>query len=359
MSHLQIFVVYSQHLDERMKYINSTIDFIKKKAEALNYKVDISIVSEPSREQIDKNIEAFNKRVKYEKYPEDSKENREFNSLITPLNSCQISNIEKHRIIYQNIMQQNTMQQNTNNICLILEDDVVIGQEYIQNVEILLKKLKEKTLGEWDMIFTCLPPVNTNEDSKLQLHPISSTFNQLMCKSSYIIKPAIAKRLFDFTETFKFTLKNGLSRFIYENKDIKAMYVNKHIFLEASKIGIVPTTINPNNFLFQNNQFISLVNISNKTDLKPIDIQEANALYDAIKHMDSADVLHLMGVIHYKSKDYTNAKKYMLDAIASLKKNKGYLQQNSEILNNCINMHQYEQIYLDECKQLQSKYSPN
>jgi len=351
MTNLHIYAVYSQHLDDRMKYINSTIDFIKKKTESLGYTCSINVVTEPSKEVIDANIESYNKRVNYDKYPEDSKENRDFNSLITPLNSCQISNIEKHREIYKIIMNRNE-----EDIYLIIEDDVVIGQEYMANIETFFNKLKEKKFDDWDIIFTCLPPVNSNGD-KMQLVPTRDTFVSLINKSSYIVKPSICKKLFNFTDVFKYTLKNGLSRFIYENKDVKSMYVNRHIFLEASKIGIVPSTINPNNFLFQNNQFINIVNISNKPDITKDDIKEATRLYESIKHMDSPDVMHIMGIIYYKCKDYENSKKFMLEAVASLKKNKGYLQQNSEILNNCINMHQYDQIYLEECKNLPSKYS--
>jgi hypothetical protein len=135
------------------------------------------------------------------------------------------------------------------------------------------------------------------------------------------------------------------------------MYFNRHLFLEGSKIGILPSSINPNNFLFQNNQFISLTNISNKNDITDDDIKEAEKLYESIKHMDSADIMHIIGIIYYKKNDYANSKKFLIDAVASLKRNKGYLQQNSEILNNCINMHQYDQIYLEECKALPSKYS--
>jgi GR25 family glycosyltransferase involved in LPS biosynthesis len=350
MTHIHIYTVYSNNLDIRMKYINSTIDFVKKTTEKLGYVCSINVITEPSKEFVDTNIETFNKRVKYDKYPDDSKLNRDYNGLIQPLNSCQISNIEKHREIYKNILSKNE-----DDICLIMEDDVVVGQEYTHNIEQFFKKLKEKELGEWDMIFTCLPPING--EGKMRLISTREVFNHLMCKSSYIIRPSVCKKLIEFTETFKFTLKNGLSRFIHENPTLNMMYFNRHLFLEGSKIGILPSSINPNNFLFQNNQFISLTNISNKNDITDDDIKEAEKLYESIKHMDSADIMHIIGIIYYKKNDYANSKKFLIDAVASLKRNKGYLQQNSEILNNCINMHQYDQIYLEECKALPSKYS--
>jgi tetratricopeptide (TPR) repeat protein len=349
MNKLNLYVIFSQHLDDRLKYINSTIDFIKKKTELQSYEFNINVITEPSKEFIDKNIEAFNKRVNYEKYP-DTVENKEFNTLIHPLNSYQISNIEKHREIYRHIMNKSE-----NELHFIIEDDVVVGQEYITNIDILLKRFKENTLNDWDILFTCLPSMKQNET--MQLLSTRDHFNIFLSKSSYFIRPSVCKKLLEFTEKFKFTLKNSISRFVFENTDIRSMFLNKHTFLEASKIGIFPSTINPNNFLFQNNQFIALTSISNKTELCDKDIEEAEKLYESTKHMNSADILHIMGIIYYKNKDYANAKKYMTDAVMSLKNNKGYLQQNSEILNNCLNMYQYEQNLLDECLQKQSKYS--
>lgn len=349
MSRLHIYVIYSQFLQKRLKYINSSIDFIKKNVESMGYICDINIITEPSKEFIDNNIDIYNKRVQYNKYIENDKIDKDFNALIQPLNSNQISNIEKHRDVYKNIISKND-----NDLYFILEDDVVVGQEYINNIEMFFKNLFNNSLGEWDIIFTCLPPINSDGD--MRLISTSENFNNLISKSSYLIKKDTAKRLLEYTETFKFTFKNSISRFIYENKDLKCMYLNKHTFLEGSKIGILPTSTNPNNFLFQNNHFIQLTNISNKQEITNKDIIEAERLYNIVNNMDSPDIIHIMGIIYYKVKDYAKSKQFLYNAVLSTKRNNGYLNKNSEILNNCINMYQYDQIYLEECKKLPSKY---
>jgi len=348
---LNVYVIYSPHLENRQKYINSTIDFIKKTSESAGFIFNINIITDPSKEFIDKNVEVFNKRINYDKYPNDSKINTEFNSLVQLLNSSQISNIEKHREIYKHIMDQPD-----DDIYMIIEDDVVIGQEYIYNIEKLFKNLKDKSFeDDWDVLFTCLPSMK--QDGKMKLENIKDSYTTLMCKSSYFIKPSICKDLYKYTEILKMTLKNCLARFFYENPHIKAMYLNKHTFLEASKIGILPSSINPNNFLFQNNQFIRLTHISNLPVIKEDDLKEADKLFENAKQIDSADILHIMGIIYYKYKDYSKAREYMTAAVDNLKKNKGYLQQNSEILNNCINMYQFEQENLEEYIKTVPKYS--
>jgi hypothetical protein len=47
----------------------------------------------------------------------------------------------------------------------------------------------------------------------------------------------------------------------------------------------------------------------------------------------------------------------MTDACNKLKENNGYVSKSSDILNNAINIYQYEQTMLDECKKKKSKYS--
>jgi len=348
---LNVYVIYSQHLENRQKYINSTIDFIKKYTETIGYTFNINIITEPSKEFVDNNVETFNKKIKYDKYPEDTKINRDFNSAIQTLNSCQISNIEKHREIYKYIMNQSE-----DEIYMIIEDDVVVGQEYIANIENLFKNLKNKTFeDDWDILFTCLPSLS--QEGEMKLIPVETVYSTLMCKSSYFIKPSICKKLYEYSDVLKFSMKNCLGRFFHENKNVKAMFLNKHTFLEASKIGIVPSTLNPNNFLFQNNQFIHLVNISNLENIKDSDVNDAEKVYENSKHIDSADILHIMGIIYYKYKNYEKAREFMTAAVDNMKKNKGFLLQNSEILNNCINMYQYDQPYLEEYKKTVPKYS--
>ena len=66
-----------------------------------------------------------------------------------------------------------------------------------------------------------------------------------------------------------------------------------------------------------------------------------------------------MGLIYYKYGDYDKSKEFLINAINNLKKNDGYIDKYSDILNNCINMFQYNQISMDECLNKPSKYIYN
>jgi len=61
-------------------------------------------------------------------------------------------------------------------------------------------------------------------------------------------------------------------------------------------------------------------------------------------------------MIYKKHKNYSEAKNYFIKALDIHRKNYGYLQKNSNILNNCITIFQYEQDMLEECLKVKPKY---
>lgn len=349
-----IYVIHETRFKTRFNLINNTLTDLKKICNKIgNISVNIKFISE--------NPEFDNNRINYDKYPTDTDDNElnsintDYNKNITLLNENIIANIEKHRLIYDIIAKSND--NDVNNIYnLILEDDALISNDYINNIEETFKNIANKTFNEWDILFTCLPSMKEND--KLEMNNTKDYFKLLMCKSSYFIKKNICKELYDFTNTIKLSHKNMLSRFIYENPKYKYMFLNKNLLLEGSKIGIVPTTINNNNFLFQNNNYITLINISNKEKLEEKDIKESEKIYKiSSKNFLSADMMHIMGIIYYKYKDYDNAKEYFIMALENTKTHNITIQQNSEVLNNTINIYQFNQEFLEECKKLKSKYS--
>lgn len=347
-----IYVIHESKFKTRFNLINNTLTELKKICDKIgNIEVKINFILE--------NKEVDNSRIKYDKYPDetDNKElnsiNTEFNNRLIILNEHVISNIERHRIIYDIIAKSND---NNDVYHLVLEDDALISSDYISNIEETFKNIANKTFEKWDILFTCLPSMKQN--NKLEMNCTKDFFKILMNKSSYFIKKNICKDLYDFTNTIKFSHKDMLSRFIYENPKYDSMFLNKNLILEGSKIGIVPTTINNNNFLFQNNNYINLINISNKEKLEKKDIEESERIYDeASKQFLSADMMHIMGIVYFKYNDYDNAKDFFNKALENTKMHNGSLYQSSELLNNTINIYQFNQEYLEECKKMKSKYS--
>jgi GR25 family glycosyltransferase involved in LPS biosynthesis len=314
--------------------------------------IELHMIREPTKESIEQNIEQYNKRVKYEK-EEGEDADKQFNDLIVPLNVNQISNIEKHKIIYQNICKRDSG--DGKELHFIIEDDVLIGEEYIHNIQNLFKSLKEERLDDWDILFTCLSEFEKGE--QLALIDSRNQYKMLLCKSSYFIRPSLASKLARYLEVFKYSLKHSISKFIWTNKHVRSKVLNKHTFLEGSKMGLFTTSVNNTNFLFQNTQFIRLAQIVNNESITDEMVKEAEGLYKQIEKFENPDILHTMGLLHYKRNDFENAKKYMTEACDKMHTNFGYVSRGSEILNNAINMYQFDQKLLEECKKKQSKYS--
>lgn len=349
---LNLYLIFTELFDNRHNNINNSIEIIKKLCSENDITLTINIINEPSCNFIDSNIDKYNSRVDYAVFPD----NNEYNENISLLNSFQISNYEKHREVYKTITEASSNKE-SDTYYMIMEDDILISKNYIENIGDLLKDIKNPENNNWDILFTSLNTINTgNAGNTGNFIDYKTIYNKLTSKACYFIKPHLCAKLYQELTTFKLGLKFLLSKHIKDNNDIKAVFYNKNTFVEGSKYGIYPSTVNPNNFLYFNNNYIELSKISNMDYVNDEDLEKAKAIYSNVENINSADIQNIMGVIYYRNKDYANAKKFTRQALNNHKKNKGYLQKNSDILNNCINMFQFEQDMLELCMKETPKY---
>lgn len=313
MIRLNIYIIYSEELENRHGTINSSINLIKSICVEKNMEVSINIISEPSKDYVNKCINSFNTRVNYDKFTE----NTIYNDLITPLNVNQISNFEKHRYIYKYIL-DNFKSTDVNDIHLIMEDDIIILNDYINNIKELiddLKTLDVDDLNKWDFLFTCLNVSN----NPARYVDINELYNIIISKSCYIIRNRdICEELYNNTNIFKLNLKLTLSKII-KDKKYKALSFNKITFVEGSKLGVYTTSVNYNNYLYLNNNYIALKKLSEKANLTDDDITNAEKIYNDSLNIPSVDIQNIMGVIYYNFKDYKKAKEYMCLSLNNLK----------------------------------------
>ena len=350
MKTLNIYLVHSDHLKNRIKYINTTIDVLSKIARKVGFGVNIKVVKEPSSDFVESNISVFNKNVKMEKEEGDLADEK-FNSLISQLNVYQISNIEKHKAIYSQICTDS--QTNPDDIHFIIEDDVIVGQDYLDNIEKSFKEIHDDKLIDWDILFTCSSCINQDSISLINSR---DQYKVLLNKSSYFIRPNIAARLKEYLNTYRYNLKIAISKFIWDDKTIRSCVLNKHTLLEGSKVGIFPSSVNSKNYLYQNINYVNLVKITNVDVIDDEQFKKAESIFKDLQYLESPDVLHTMGIIYFKRCDYTNAKLFMSEACEKLFSAVGNIAKSSEIMSNSINIFQYDQPQLEECKKTKSKY---
>lgn len=353
MIRLNIYLVYSEELENRRTTINSVVSLVKDVCLQKNIDMKLHVITEPSKDYVNTHITAFNSRVNYDKFADTASI---YNNLIMPLNACQISNFEKHRYIYKLIRDNNAKaaKADIKEFHLIMEDDIILLKDYISNISELIDDLNADAADDWDILFNCLNVVNSPE----KFININQLYNIIISKSCYIIKNAeMCEKLYDATNTFKLNIKLTLSKFLKDN-NYTAMSYNKITFIEGSKLGLYPSAVNPNNYLFLNNNYIALKQLSEKKELTDEDIRNAEKIYSDSQNIPSIDIQGLMGTIYFNFKDYKKAKEYMNLSLNNLKKCKGYsIMKNNELLNNTINIYKYEQDMLRECLAFTSKYA--
>jgi hypothetical protein len=340
---IDIYVIKSNHLKIREKSIESNIAAMKVIMQD-KYKVNVIPITSPSISEIETNLKDYDKSINLNPNENDDED---FRKLQGPFNLAQLSNLYKHKNAYDLIRKSKT----THNY--IIEDDVLLLPECMNNFKELIYKLES---FEYDILLTC---VSNNEAGNNPLNIVLSSvyFKTLVMKSSYFITPQTANKLYEYMNVIRYNMKLTLSIFINENKsNIRAYALNKNTVFEGSKLGVFPTSVNTANFLIQNASFIKFIDylnkLNNNNDVNMNDVLEQYNMYGK----DIPDFQHILGLIYYKKNMFKEAIEILKDAVINFKNKEGYLIPQNEIINNCINMHQYYQDDIIKCFSQPGKY---
>jgi len=342
-SYIDVYIITSEHLKPRFASLNQQIAKLKTILDSNDFRFNFHQINNPSHQEIEKNIKDFKDIVDLNK---DTVDDEDFKNLIIPLNTNQLSNFFKHKKALELI------KKSKNKLNFIIEDDFIIIDEFINNFNEVLTYIKN---NNFDILFTA---ISMNEDNENQFKQTTDFFKIIVAKSSYFINYDCVNKLLDFSNKIRFTYKLHLSYFIWINKNlIKSLVFNKNVCFEGSKIGLYPTSTANNNFLYQNSEFVKLNSIiANKDDVNDTEIKEAEEIYEK-SGKNNCDFQHLLALAYFKNKNYLKAKLMMIDAVNNLKKNNGLINQQNEILNNCINIHKFEQKDIDNCLKIDGIYS--
>jgi len=339
-----IYIITSEHLKLRFNHLNQQIVRLKGLFDKAEYNYQFYQINNPSSGEIESNLDKYKERVQLNK---DDINDNDFKNLIAPINTNQLSNFMKQQKALEMIKNGNTK------INFIIEDDIMVIDEFANNFLILLERVK--TL-DFDLLFTSVA-INDNSSDYNFIQSIEY-FKVLISKSSYFIHNSVAEKLLTYFEKIKFNYKINLSYYIWENKEtIKSFIFNKNLLFEGSKIGLFSTSVNNNNFLYQNGEYVKLAQlIGNNEYLNDEIVKKAEEIYNS-SGKNNPDFQHSLGLVYYKNKNYKKAKDILIESILNLKKTDGFICQHNEALNNCINMHQFEQSDIENVLKLSGIYS--
>jgi hypothetical protein len=347
-TNINIFIITSDHLKLRFNNLNQQIVRLKGIFQKKDYNFSFSQINNPSCNEIEKNLDKYKEKVILSK---DEIDDDDFKNLVHPINTNQLSNFEKHLKAFELIKNYNN-NENEKTYHFVFEDDLIIIDDFIENICELLDEIKKR---EYDLILT---GIAINQPGDLKLMNSYDYFKVLVSKGSYFISKDCAIKFLEFFDKFRFSFKVNLSYFIWKNKDtIKSYVCNKNLFFEGSKIGLFTTSINNNNFLYQNGEFVKLSQMVGDSDkIDDATIKKAEEIYNSAGK-NNPDFQHTLGLAYYKNKNYKKAKETLIDAVLNLKKTDGFICQHNETLNNCINMHQFEQSDIENVLKLPGIYS--
>jgi GR25 family glycosyltransferase involved in LPS biosynthesis len=191
-----------------------------------------------------------------------------FRSRLKPLHTRQISNALKHLQALK-IISKTT---NTLPFSLIIEDDALFTAE----VETQLREVVKIIPDDADIVFVSLPtPIQSEKEPRKAFVSIDGLFNQdLPSCDSYIIRNSVTEKICNAYLPIRLHTPSHL-RYLIAALGLRAYVATSNIFVDGSKIGIFPSSIDINNVLLWNPPYCRLLDAASSPQLSDEDLKKA------------------------------------------------------------------------------------
>lgn len=310
---VKIYVVHASFLDLRKPMLES---LVKKLNDSKKFTVNIEYVTAHDPDKLD--AAEIKKYVDLTKKPDSTDV---FESLIKNMHIKHVSNVMKHFECLKRIAADKSKTDHF----IILEDDVVYGDDIVKRLEDVLTMTSTDT--EWDMMFLGFPSLSPIANDTYQFKKTSEMFKILPCCDSYIMKKATAERLVESFLPIKFTTVVQYS-YLIEKGALNAKMCFPNIFVDGTKLGVYLSSLEPNNRLFLNTDYNRLSSIVRKDGAFTAEEEkEIKSLVANMKFKTHPDIQYLVGMYEYKKGNFAVAKE-IFDAAYNL------YTQNGCIINN-------------------------
>jgi hypothetical protein len=186
---------------------------------------------------------------------EDSSPYAKYNTFRRNLHIYQLSNALKHVKVLEVAAGQTG-----ENINIIMEDDVSFDPSNVfKNIESAIAKY---TAGS--ILFLGLPNNGRQVPAgQYEAVPTREFFEVIPYNDSYMVDGEAAKKLFDAFMPIRFITNINMNLAI-EKSGVKSFQTVPNVFVDGSKIGIFTSSLNPNNVLMFNADYMKLREIATK-----------------------------------------------------------------------------------------------
>ena len=171
--------------------------------------------------------------------------------------------------------------------CLVLEDDVIVGNDHIE----LLRKRLAKAAGADCMILLGVPAASEEYQS------VAAVYNVAPTCDSYLIKPAAARRLLPEMLPIRFATTVQLT-YAAERAGLPLIVGRPNVMVNGSLYGVFGSTITVNNNLILNPTYMRALDVLSAGDrAAPHDLSEVDRLLRENPLKQQPDFLHMSALL--------------------------------------------------------------
>jgi len=284
----------------------------------------------------------------------------DFDRFMEQMNIETLSNTFKHQDVWRLIGE--TSGNTAESLHLVIEDDTVIMKEGMDGLKDVLSFVSDGSNNDtWDMMFLGLSQPNAEDKSlSISLSPVSNTFKIVPSKEAYFLSKSAAARLYKtWTESkITYSLRIQLSKFLHQNPSFKAVFPNRRVTIDGSKVGFFATSIHNSNLLIYNGEYVELFNIYNMPIAEMSSkLARATELYNVTRQLNSPDMTHIYGIILVRAGRLNEAEEIFTLAIEQTKQAQGILNNRGDLCNNIVNLYKDMQTDIAKISATPSKYS--
>lgn len=330
---LDIYIIHCAALAVRKNLILNLLD--KLKVSKLFGSINATFVSQHDPNDIV--IDQARNLVKLDKNLDDPM----YNSLVRNIHIKQLSNVLKHMEALKTIAFKEG--RDADSISLVIEDDVVFGD----NVELLLQSVlnRLKPNGDfkepWDVMFLGFPQPITTTSDKLAA-PANEFFKICPTTDSYLITKSKAKMMLDSYVPIRFTNNIQMS-WVMKTLNFKPYFSTPNIFADGSKYGVYISVLDPNNRLILNHEYKQLFQTVAKDVMSKEEKESTAKLLENIRFKNHPDVMYQAAMFNAKMGNIKVAQLGFEEALKIYVTNDAIIDSNSEFLMNYIKLHKYIQ----------------
>jgi len=266
---------------------------------------------------------------------ENPKSNTYFDGLVKSMHVKQVSQLLKHKCALQTFTSQDVF-----DTMLVIEDDVLCSENIHDELEKALKILQENQ--DIDLLMLGCPTPRAMSDKGQQLAKVLDYFKLLPTSDAYLIRKQSALKLLAQFSPAHFQLNTHLSYLAYQSK-INLYMLAPNVFVNGSKYGVYVSSLDPNNKLFMNADYNTLVMLNAKPSYSQQEYDEVVNMAKSISLREHPDFQVCFGNFFMRIGKYDIAKEFYDNAYKTYVNNDCILNNESEFMMNYTRVFKYLQ----------------